>query len=79
MHEHQTDPRDPKRASPDPPVTYDRVYCWGKYRPELKGKRCRLLARGAINSALVEFQDGERHVVSRNAIKKVKAQLQSGH
>ncbi|AMV24564.1 hypothetical protein VT84_09225 [Gemmata sp. SH-PL17] len=52
---------------------YDRVYRWRRYRPELKGKRCRLLARGTMNSALVEFEGGEKHVVSRNAIRKAKS------
>jgi hypothetical protein len=37
-----------------------------------KGKRCRLLARGAMNSALVEFEDGYLAVVSRNALRRDK-------
>lgn len=53
-------------------MTFDLVYRWKKYRPELCGRRCRLLARGGMNSALVEFEDGTRHVVSRNALRKVK-------
>lgn len=49
------------------------VYRWGKYRPEWKGRICRVLARGTMNSALVEFEDNrERAVVSRNALRKVK-------
>lgn len=49
------------------------VYRWGKYRPDLKGRRCVVLGRGAMNSALVRFLDsGERHVVSRNALRKEK-------
>lgn len=55
----------------DAPQVY--IYRWGKYRSELKGKRCVLLATGAMNSALVRFvETGVTHVVSRNAIKKVK-------
>ena len=57
-------------------------YCWGpRFRcgalPVLdrKGETCRVLARGAMNSALVEFADGARYVISRNALRKV---LQSG-
>ena len=46
------------------------VYRWGKYLPDLKGRLCRVLARGSMNSALVEFEDGTRHVVSRNALRK---------
>lgn len=36
------------------------------------GGRLRVLARGNMNSALVEFEDGLRSVVSRNAIRKAK-------
>ncbi|MFN7022238.1 MAG: hypothetical protein ACK4WH_13050 [Phycisphaerales bacterium] len=47
------------------------VYRWGKYRPAWKGRRCRVVARGALNSALVECVDnGERAVVSRNALRR---------
>ena len=56
----------------DPKQAY--VYRWGKFRPELKGKECVVLARGAMNSALVRFTAcGTTHVVSRNALAKVKA------
>lgn len=48
------------------------VYRWRKYRPDLFGQRCRVLARGRMNSALVEFASGERHVVSRYAIRRLK-------
>jgi hypothetical protein len=53
-------------------VTYDRVYRWKKFRPDLCGRRCRLVALGTMNSRLVEFEDGTRHVVSAFAIRKVK-------
>jgi hypothetical protein len=47
------------------------VYRWAKYRP-WKGRVCRVLARGALNSALVRFEDnGERAIVSRNALRRV--------
>lgn len=35
-----------------------------------KGQLCVLIARGSMNSALVEFEDGVRHVVSRNALRR---------
>ena len=37
-----------------------------------KGEPCRIVARGEMNSALVEFADGERAVVSRNALRRIK-------
>lgn len=36
-----------------------------------KGKRCRVLARGKMNTCLLEFENGEQLNTSRNAIKKV--------
>lgn len=52
------------------PLVYRFKAHGGKYK-DLFGRRCRLLARGAMNSALVEFENGEREVVSRNALRKV--------
>lgn len=49
---------------------FDRVWFWRSTLPERKGQRCRILARGTMNSCLIEFEDGERHVVSRFAIRK---------
>ena len=46
------------------------VYRWRKWRPELWRRTCRVIARGRLNSALVVFADGTRHVVSRNAIRR---------
>lgn len=48
------------------------VYRWRKYRPELYGRPCRILARGRMNSVMVQFEDGTRHVVSRYAVRKIK-------
>lgn len=46
------------------------VYRWRKYRPEWYGRACRVIARGRMNSVLIEFADGERAVVSRYAVRK---------
>jgi hypothetical protein len=48
------------------------VYRWKRYRPELYGQMCRVISRGTMNSCLVEFADGTRHVCSRYAVRKVK-------
>lgn len=37
---------------------------------ERKGERCRVLVRGAMNSCLVEFEDGYKVVTSRNYIRR---------
>lgn len=34
------------------------------------GQLCRVLARGTMNSALIEFEDGFRSVVSRNGLRR---------
>ena len=39
--------------------------------PERFGQRCRVLARGSMNTALVEFEDGYRVTTSRNYLRKL--------
>lgn len=34
------------------------------------GQRCRVLVRGTMNSALIEFEDGFRTVTSRNGLRR---------
>ncbi len=46
------------------------VWRWKVRRPDRKGQRCRVLARGALNSCLVEFEDGEKVITSRYAVRK---------
>lgn len=46
------------------------VYRWN--RQGRKGQRCRLLARGTMNSCLLAFDDGFTMVSSRNALMKEK-------
>ena len=49
---------------------YTHVWFWKKNLPERKGQPCRILARGKMNSILIEFEDGIKHVVSRYAVRK---------
>jgi hypothetical protein len=45
-------------------------WAWG-VRPEgRKGHLLRVICRGTMNSALVEFEDGYRAVVSRNGLRR---------
>lgn len=46
------------------------IYRWN--RCGRKGQRCTVIARGTMNSCLLEFEDGWRMVTSRNAIMKAK-------
>jgi hypothetical protein len=50
------------------------TFVWGNNprRAELKGRRCRVLARGRMGTVLVEFLDsGERVTTSHRAIRLV--------
>lgn len=40
--------------------------------PERFGQRCRVVIRGGMNSALVEFEDGYQVITSRNYMRKAK-------
>lgn len=44
------------------------IYRWD--RCGRKGQRCRVVARGSMNSCLLEFEDGWRMVTSRNALRR---------
>ena len=49
-------------------------YNWGnnEKRVLLKGRDCEVIVRGKMNSALVEFENGQKEVISRNALKRKK-------
>jgi hypothetical protein len=52
---------------------YPYVFVWANnpVRAALRGRRCRVLVRSRrFNSCLVEFDDGEQVVVSRNALRR---------
>jgi hypothetical protein len=46
-------------------------YAWGnnEKRKTMQGRLCRVIARGKKNSIMIEFQDGQREVVSRHSIR----------
>ena len=49
------------------------TYCWANNpkRRGMKGRLCRVLKRGTMNSAMIEFIDnGQREIVSRNSLRK---------
>lgn len=52
---------------------FDRIWYWRPsfMRPvDRKGERCRVLARGKMNTALIEFEDGFLVTTSRYAVRK---------
>lgn len=56
-------------------MKYDRIWYWWPNRSSTlarKGQKCRVLARGRMDSQLVEFEDGFKAIVSRFATRKIK-------
>jgi hypothetical protein len=51
------------------------IYRWDRHGR--KGQLCLVLARGAMNSCLVKFEDGYTMVTSRNALKLAGGDLKS--
>jgi hypothetical protein len=54
-------------------AVYDHVWYWRTRLPARKGQRCRVVARGALNSIRVEFPDGFQAVTSRHAVRRIRA------
>lgn len=46
------------------------IWFWRVKHGDRKGQRCRVWARGTMNSIGVEFEDGFRTVTARYAIRK---------
>ena len=49
------------------------TYCWANNpkRETLKGRKCRILAAGKMNSVFIEFENGQQECVSRRAVRKI--------
>lgn len=48
------------------------VWWWRQRLPDRKGQPCRVLARGKLNTVLVEFQDGYQVFTSRFAVRLIR-------
>jgi hypothetical protein len=53
---------------------YKYYYAWGnnEKRKTMKGRKCAVISRGKMNSCLIEFENKQREIVSRNSIRKIK-------
>jgi hypothetical protein len=49
---------------------FTHIWFWKCRLPGRKGQPCNVIARGKMNSILVEFEDGFRVVTSRYAVRK---------
>ena len=50
---------------------FNHKWFWLSKLPERKGQKCRVLARGKMNSILVEFEDGYKVITSRYAVRLI--------
>lgn len=50
-------------------MRFDRYWRIRKWLPDRWGQPCRVVARGRLNSALIEFADGYRVITSRNFVR----------
>jgi len=50
------------------------IYSWGNNikRKTMKNRFCKVLARGKKNNILIEFENGQKEIVSRNSIRRNK-------
>ena len=69
-HELFPAPLGPEEARKEPEPTLPHSWRLRTRLADRHGNPCRILARGKMNSILVEFADGTRHVVSRYAIRR---------
>lgn len=53
-------------------LTYPYVWRWRQLLGDRHGQPCRVVVRGRLNSALVEFTDGYQVVTSRWAVRKAR-------
>lgn len=61
-----------ERLEDAPAVEFPWLYTWGnnEKRATLKGRHCRIVSRGERRSVMVEFEDGQREIVSFRALRK---------
>jgi len=51
-------------------MDFEHVWFWKIKLPERRGGLCRIVARGKMNSILVEFPDGYKVITSRYAVRR---------
>lgn len=55
-------------------TTWTHTYAWGNnsVRKQIKGRRCRLLASGALGTVLIEVEGWGRVATSRRAVRRIR-------
>jgi len=59
-------------------MNFDHQWRWSSRLPQRKDRKCRVLAKGSMNSVLIEFEDGYKVIASRYAIKPIKRPKNKG-
>ena len=56
------------------PVNLTHRFAWknNEKRRTLYGRACRIVACGALGSILIEFENGQREIVSRRAVRAMR-------
>lgn len=54
-------------------------YAWGNNpkRATMKGRMCHIVATGKMGSVLIEFENGQREISSRRALRKLSENYQA--
>jgi len=56
------------------PPTHKYHWANNEKRKTLKGRKCRIVAYGRMNSCCIEFEDnGQREIVSKRALRRIDA------
>ena len=52
---------------------FTHTYGWknNERRAAMFGRPCRVVVRGAMGSVMVEFEDGQREIISRRALRRL--------
>ena len=60
-------------------LQYPLYYNWSnnEKRARMILRPCRIIARGKKNSVCIQFKDGSREIVSGNALRKIKHEVQA--
>ena len=60
----------PQLGDPPSDLAFDYVWRVRTRLPDRRGQRCAVIARGAMNSCIVVFEDGVQVVTSRNYVRR---------
>jgi hypothetical protein len=60
---------------------YPYFYAWGnnEKRKTMKGRKCRVLVKGgALHSIMIEFENGQKEIVSQRSVRRIENEKDNG-